>query len=87
MANILARHANFTEWQTDYLSTEQDLVRSNAPVTRAVWTCDNLPTGLILSEDGKLSGRPTTTGSYACLVTVTTNWGNATKTINIRVTE
>lgn len=87
MANILARHANFTEWQTDYLSTEEDLVRSNAPVTRAVWTCENLPSGLTLSPEGKISGRPTTIGTYACIFTVTTNWGSTMKTIYIRVTE
>lgn len=87
MANILTRNTNFIEWQTDYLSTEPITVKKNAPVTRAVWTCDNLPAGLTLSADGKLSGHPTTAGSYACAITVTTNWGSASKTINIRVTE
>ena len=93
MSNILARNGNFIGWQIDYLSTEllpeipDEPLISNAPVTRVLWQCENLPAGLILSADGKISGRPTTTGSYACTVTVTTNWGSATKTINIRVTE
>ncbi len=59
---------------------------SNAPVTRAVWTCEDLPEGLTLSADGKLSGRPTVAGTYTSTVNVTTNWGTASKTINIRVT-
>lgn len=90
---ILTRNSNFIEEQIDYLSTEpipeipDEPLRSNAPVTRVLWQCDNLPAGVTLSDDGKLSGRPTATGSYACLVRVTTNWGTATKTINIRVTE
>ncbi len=58
---------------------------SNAPVTRAVWTCEDLPEGLTLSSSGVLSGHPTTAGTYDCNVQVATNWGTATKTINITV--
>ena len=76
--------ANRIAYQLDELNT---LVRSNAPVTRAVWTCTDLPNGLTLSADGKLSGRPTTAGTYTCTVQVATNWGTATKNISIRVTE
>lgn len=61
-------------------------IRGNAPVTRVLWTCEDLPEGLTLSADGKLSGRPTVAGTYTCAVNVTTNWGTASKTINIRVT-
>ncbi len=80
MSNILTRNGNFIGWRIDYL------VRGNAPVTHVLWQCENLPAGLVLSADGKISGRPVATGTYACTVTVTTNWGTATKTINIRVT-
>ncbi len=58
---------------------------SNAPVTRAVWSCENLPDGLTLSNTGLLSGHPTTAGTYDIVVQVTTNWGTATKTIRIVV--
>lgn len=61
--------------------------RGNAPVTRVLWTCEDLPEGLTLSADGKLSGRPTVAGTYTCAVQVTTNWGTSTKNITIRVTE
>ena len=86
MSNITGQ--NRIKYQIDKLGTISDEPdRSNAPVTRVLWQCDNLPAGLTLSPDGKLFGRPTATGSYTCLVRVTTNWGTATKTINIRVTE
>ena len=60
---------------------------NNAPVTRAVWTCEDLPEGLTLSSSGVLSGHPTTAGTYNCDVSVATNWGTATKTITITVIE
>ena len=60
---------------------------SNAPVTRAVWSCSNLPEGLTLSSSGVLSGHPTTAGTYNCNVQVATNWGTASKTIKITVSE
>lgn len=82
---FLFRHSANTEAPT--IPTSPYNYRSNAPVTHVLWQCDNLPAGLTLSPDGKLFGRPTATGSYTCLVRVTTNWGSATKTINIRVTE
>lgn len=85
MSNILTRNGNFIGWQIDYLSTEP--LRSNAPVTHVLWQCENLPDGLTLSADGKISGCPTAAGNYACTITVTTNWGSATKIINIRVIE
>ena len=62
-------------------------MKGKPPVTRAVWSCEGLPEGLTLSKNGILSGRPTTIGNYTCTVSVTTNWGTATKTINIQVTE
>ena len=77
--------ANRIAYQLDSLKCPS--LRGNAPVTRAVWTCNNLPAGLTLSTDGKLSGRPTATGTYTCTVQVATNWGTATKNISIRVTE
>ena len=86
MSNIIGQ--NRIKYQIDKLGTiNEEPYRSNAPVTHVLWQCDNLPAGLTLSDDGKLSGRPTTIGSYACLVTVTTNWGSVTKNICIRVTE
>lgn len=91
MSNIIRQ--NRIAFQIDRLGDapsdngSNEPVRSNAPVTRVLWQCDNLPDGLTLSADGKLSGRPTTAGSYACTFTVTTNWGTASKIINIRVTE
>lgn len=86
MSNIIEQ--NRIKYQIDKLGTISDEPdRSNAPVTRVLWQCKNLPAGLTLFPDGKISGRPTATGTYACAVTVTTNWGSATKTINIRVTE
>ena len=60
---------------------------SNAPVTRVAWSCNNLPEGLTLSSSGVLSGHPTTAGTYNCDVSVATNWGTATKTIKITVSE
>ena len=91
MANILDRNTNLIGWRVDYLSTEplpeipDEPIRSNAPVTRAVWTCIDLPAGLTLSADGKISGHPTVAGSYECHVSISTNWGSAEKTIRIRV--
>ena len=58
---------------------------SNAPITRAVWSCEKLPEGLTLSSSGVLSGHPTTAGTYNCNVQVATNWGTATKTIKITI--
>ena len=58
-------------------TTESNIV--NAPVTRVSWSAENLPDGLSLSESGVLSGHPTTAGSYESTVTVTTNWGTASK--------
>ena len=60
---------------------------NTAPVTRAVWSCSNLPEGLTLSSSGVLSGHPTTAGTYNCNVQVATNWGTATKAIKITVSE
>ena len=60
---------------------------SNAPVTRAVWSCEDLPEGLTLSNSGVLSGHPTTAGTYNCNVQVATNWGTANKVIKITVSE
>ena len=80
--------ANRIAYQLDTLvDTSSQLLRGNAPVTRAEWTCTNLPAGLTLSTDGKLSGRPTVVGTYTCAVQVATNWGTASKNISIRVTE
>ena len=58
---------------------------SNAPVSRAAWSCENLPDGLTLSSAGILSGHPTTAGTYECEFSVATNWGTATKTVRIVV--
>ena len=58
---------------------------SNAPVSRAAWSCENLPEGLTLSSAGILSGHPTTAGTYECEFSVATNWGTATKTVRILV--
>lgn len=75
---------NRISWEIDTLSSAQS---NNAPVTRVTWHCDNLPDGLTLSESGQLSGHPTTAGSYACSITVNTNWGTDARVINIRVVE
>lgn len=67
---------NRIKYQIDNIGTisgETEMYRSNAPVTHVLWQCENLPLGLTLSQGGEISGRPTTTGSYACTVTVTTN--------------
>ena len=56
---------------------------NNAPVSRAAWSCKNLPEGLTLSSTGVLSGHPTTAGTYECEFSVATNWGTDTKTIRI----
>ena len=76
-------------WELDSLVDEKGTILNsdNAPVTRVRWWCDNLPDGLELSESGQLSGRPTIAGNYACTVKVATNWGEATKIVNIRVME
>ena len=60
---------------------------NTAPVTRAVWSCSNLPEGLTLSSSGVLSGHPTTAGTYNCNVQVATNWGTTNKVIKITVSE
>lgn len=60
---------------------------SNAPVNYAIWSSSDLPPGLSLSESGLLTGHPTTSGSYTSHVQVQTNWGIATKTISLTVTE
>ncbi len=88
MANILGQ--NRIKYQIDNLGTiseEPEIHSNNAPVSHVLWQCNNLPPGLTLSADGKLSGRPTAVGNYACSVAVTTNWGSVTKYICIRVTE
>lgn len=56
-----------------------------APVTRVAWSATGLPAGLTLSASGLLSGHPTVAGTYTPAVTVTTNWGSATKNIRIIV--
>ena len=58
---------------------------NNAPVSRAAWSCENLPDGLTLSSAGVLSGHPTTAGTYECEFSVATNWGTTTKTVRIVV--
>ena len=86
MANILTQ--NRIAYQIDGISipeSERTPNRSNAPVTRVAWSCDNLPEGLTLSSSGVLSGRPTIAGSYNCNIQVETNWNTATKTVNIIV--
>lgn len=47
----------------------------------------SLPAGLTLSENGLLSGRATTAGTYECEFTVATNWGTDTNTVKIVVNE
>lgn len=56
---------------------------NNAPVTRAIWSCNNLPQGLTLSQSGLLTGHPTKAGTYDCNFSVSTNWGTANKTLRI----
>lgn len=57
--------------------------KSSAPVKFAVWSCNNLPDGLTLSESGVLSGTPTVTGTFNCNISLNTNWGTANKSIRI----
>ena len=66
-------------------SVVKHVLTRNAPVTRAAWTCENLPAGVSLSSSGVLSGHPTTAGTYDCDVSVATNWGTDSKTIRIVV--
>ena len=60
---------------------------NNAPVTRAVWSSSNLPDGLTLSESGLLTGHPSQAGTFKCNVSLATNWGNDSKSINIIIRE
>lgn len=76
---------NRISYQMDTLIYDTETRSSNVLVTRVLWSCEDLPTGLTLSTDGKLSGIPTTTGIYNCNVQVSTNWGTATRTITIIV--
>ena len=68
-----------------YQIDELKAPRGEAPVTRSAWTASNLPPGLTLSETGKLTGTPTTTGSYTSTIQVSTNWGTASREITITV--
>ena len=77
---------NRIAYQIDSLGNSSSLnpiSTANAPVTRVNWSCDNLPDGLTLSSSGLLSGSPATEGTFLCDVSVTTNWGTATKSIRI----
>lgn len=67
------------------MSTPTKIPTKDAPVTRVAWSAEGLPEGLTLSESGQLTGHPTTAGSYDSTVTVTTNWGTASKTVRIVV--
>lgn len=60
---------------------------SNAPVNYTIWSGEILPEGLSLSESGLLTGRPTVSGSYQSQIQLRTNWGVATKTINLTIEE
>ena len=60
---------------------------SNAPVNYAIWSSEDLPAGLSLSESGLLTGRPTVSGSYESHIQLQTNWGVATRTISLTVEE
>ena len=85
MSNILTQDP--IAYQIDFLdlSEPEPEVEPNAPVTRSVWSCANLPDGVTLSESGELSGHPTVAGTYTCNITVETNWGTATKAVSITV--
>ena len=72
---------NRIAYQIDDLKDPQ----GEAPVVQAEWTCSNLPEGLNISPSGKITGTPTVVGDYTCNVQVSTNWGNTTKAINIKV--
>ena len=72
-------------YQIDTLFINNDEVSNNAPVTRVLWECGNLPAGLTLSSSGELSGHPTVSGIFDCNISVTTNWGTVTKVIRITI--
>ena len=74
-----------TAYGTEIVPVEVPSAVNNAPVSRAAWSCENLPEGLTLSSAGVLSGHPTTAGTYECEFSVDTNWGTATKTVRIVV--
>lgn len=74
-----------TAYETEIIPVEVPSAVSNAPVSRAAWSCENLPEGLTLSSAGILGGHPTTAGTYECEFSVATNWGTATKTVHIVV--
>ena len=63
-----------------------EIYTQDVPVTSVIWSAENLPEGLSLSQSGVLSGTPTTLGLYTSTITVRTNWGRASRTVNIRVT-
>ena len=67
------------------INTLIKLPTKDAPVTRAAWSAEGLPEGMTLSESGQLTGHPTTAGSYDTTITVTTNWGTASKKVRIIV--
>ena len=74
-----------TAYGTEIVPVEVPSAVNNAPVSRATWSCENLPEGLTLSSAGVLSGHPTTAGTYECEFSVSTNWGTAMKTIRVVV--
>ena len=54
------------------------------PITWSV-SSGSLPTGLTLSSDGKISGTPTTAGTYSFTVTATNTGGSDSKPLSITI--
>ena len=54
----------------------------NKPIT---WTASNLPDGLSISTSGKISGTPTTAGSYSVKLTASSSTGTASVTLTLKV--
>lgn len=55
------------------------------PIEWSVIQEDSLPTGLSLSKDGKITGKPTTPGDYVFTVTASNDVGSVSKELTITV--
>ena len=61
-------------------------VTPNSNVTSVTWSTTGLPAGISLgTTDGKLTGTPTVIGNYSPSVTVVTEHGRDTETVNLSI--
>ncbi|MBR0098013.1 MAG: putative Ig domain-containing protein [Synergistaceae bacterium] len=55
-------------------------------ITSSIWTAEGLPEGVVIDKDtGVISGTAANAGDYKVPVSVTTDWGNDVKDVNIKV--